>query len=69
MAWQLYQGDALETLKQMEDESIHCCVTSPPYWGIHDYGVEGQIGLEKTPEEYVAKMVEVSVKFKAWVLR
>ena len=59
MAWQLYQGDALETLKQMEDESIHCCVTSPPYWGLRDYGIEGQIGLEKTPEEYVSKIVEV----------
>jgi DNA modification methylase len=59
MAWQLYQGDALETLKQMEDESINCCVTSPPYWGLRDYGVEGQLGLEKTPEEYVSKMVEV----------
>lgn len=59
MAWQLYQGDALETLKQMEDESIHCCVTSPPYWGLRDYGVEGQFGLESTPEEYIAKMVEV----------
>jgi DNA modification methylase len=59
MAWQLYQGDALETLKQMEDESIHCCVTSPPYWGLRDYGCDGQIGLEKTPEEYVSKMVEV----------
>ncbi len=59
MAWQLYQGDALETLKQMEDESINCCVTSPPYWGLRDYGIEGQIGLENTPEEYVANMVEV----------
>ena len=59
MAWQLYQGDALETLKQMEDESINCCVTSPPYWGLRDYGCDGQIGLEKTPEEYVSKMVEV----------
>jgi DNA modification methylase len=59
MAWQLYQGDALETLKQMEDESINCCVTSPPYWGLRDYGCDGQLGLEKTPEEYVAKMVEV----------
>jgi DNA modification methylase len=59
MAWQLYQGDALETLKQMEDESIHCCVTSPPYWGLRDYGVDGQLGLEPTPDEYVAKMVEV----------
>jgi DNA modification methylase len=59
MAWQLYQGDALETLKQMEDESINCCVTSPPYWGLRDYGAEGQLGVEPTPEEYVAKMVEV----------
>jgi len=59
MAWQLYQGDALETLKQMEDESINCCVTSPPYWGLRDYGVEGQLGLESTPEEYVENMVKV----------
>ena len=59
MAWQLYQGDALETLKQMEDESVHCCVTSPPYWGLRDYGVEGQLGLESTPEEYVENMVKV----------
>lgn len=59
MAWQLYQGDALETLKQMEDGSINCCVTSPPYWGLRDYGVDGQLGLEPTPDEYVAKMVEV----------
>ena len=59
MAWQLYQGDALETLKQMEDESIHCCVTSPPYWGLRDYGCDGQIGLEYSPDEYVSKMVEV----------
>jgi DNA modification methylase len=43
----------------MPDESIDCCVTSPPYWGLRDYGVAGQLGLERTPEEYVAKMVEV----------
>lgn len=55
----IYQGDVLEILKTFPDESIHCCVTSPPYWGLRDYGVEGQIGLEKTPEEYVSKMVEV----------
>jgi DNA modification methylase len=59
MAWQLYQGDALETLKQMEDESINCCVTSPPYWGLRDYGCDGQMGLEYSPDEYVSKMVEV----------
>lgn len=52
-------GDALAQLKTVESESVQCCVTSPPYWGLRDYGVEGQLGLEKTPEEYVAKMVEV----------
>ena len=59
MAWTLLQGDALEQLKTLPDESIHCCVTSPPYWGLRDYGVDGQMGLEPTPDEYVAKMVEV----------
>jgi DNA modification methylase len=52
-------GDCLAVLKTMPDESVQCCVTSPPYWGLRDYGVDGQLGLEKTPEEYVAKMVEV----------
>jgi len=49
----------MEILRTLPDESVHCCVTSPPYWGLRDYGVEGQLGLEKTPEEYVAKMVDV----------
>lgn len=52
-------GDCLEVLKTLPSESVHCVVTSPPYWGLRDYGVAGQLGLEKTPEEYVAKMVEV----------
>ncbi len=51
--------DCIEGLKQLPDNSINCCVTSPPYWGLRDYGVEGQLGLESTPEEYVAKMVEI----------
>lgn len=55
----ILQGDCLERLRELPDESIQCCVTSPPYWGLRDYGVEDQLGLEKTPEEYVAKMVEV----------
>jgi len=55
----IYCGDALTVLKTWPDSLVDCCVTSPPYWGLRDYGVEGQIGLEKTPEEYVAKMVEV----------
>ena len=52
-------GDALVVLGGMEAESAHCCVTSPPYWGLRDYGVPGQFGLERTPEEYITKMVEV----------
>jgi len=55
----IYNMDCLKGLKQLPDNSINCCVTSPPYWGLRDYGVEGQFGLESTPEEYVAKMVEV----------
>src|SRR3990172_6811472 len=43
----------------LRDESVDCCVTSPPYWGLRDYGVAGQLGLERTPEEYVAAMVAV----------
>jgi DNA modification methylase len=55
----VYNADVLDALRAMPDESVHCCVTSPPYWGLRDYGHEGQIGLEKTPQEFVAKMVEV----------
>lgn len=52
-------GDSLTILKTLESESVDCCITSPPYWGLRDYGIDGQLGLEKTPEEYVAKMVEI----------
>jgi DNA modification methylase len=57
--FELKNGDALEVLKTLPDSSVHCCVTSPPYWGLRDYGHDGQIGLEATPEAYVARMVEV----------
>lgn len=52
-------GDCREHLRTMADESVHCVVTSPPYFGLRDYGVAGQLGLEPTPEEYVARLVEV----------
>jgi len=52
-------GDCLTVLKTIPDESIDCCITSPPYWGLRDYGVDGQLGLEKTPEEYVEKLVQI----------
>lgn len=51
--------DVLRGLSQLPDESIHCVVTSPPYWNLRDYNNAGQIGLEKTPEEFIAKLVEV----------
>lgn len=53
------QGNALDVLRTLPDASVHCVVTSPPYWGLRDYGTEGQIGLEPTPQEYVANMVAV----------
>lgn len=52
-------GDALARLKDLPSESVDCCITSPPYWGLRDYGVEGQIGLERTYPEYVAKLTAV----------
>jgi len=55
----IYQGDCISVLKTLPAESVNCCVTSPPYWGLRDYGVDGQLGLERTPEEYVSKMVDV----------
>lgn len=50
-------GDALLSLQQIEDETVDCCVTSPPYYGLRDYGADGQIGLETTPQEYIEKLV------------
>jgi len=55
----LYQGDALSVLRTLPEASVQCCVTSPPYWGLRDYGVAGQIGMEATPEEYVTHLVAV----------
>ena len=52
-------GDCLTRLKQLPDDSVQCCVTSPPYWGLRDYGNDGQSGLESTPAEFVAAMVAV----------
>jgi DNA modification methylase len=56
----LYYGqDVRETLRSLPEASIHTVCTSPPYFGLRDYGVDGQIGLEPTPEEFVAELVEV----------
>jgi DNA modification methylase len=55
----IIQGEAFRTLRTLPDRSVHCCVTSPPYWGLRDYGVSGQLGLEATPQVYVSRMVDV----------
>lgn len=57
--WEIRQGNALDELREMPDGSVQCCVTSPPYFRLRDYGMFGQIGLEATADEYVAKLVAV----------
>ena len=59
MGVQILIGDVRQRLKDLPDESVHCVVTSPPYFGLRDYGHAGQIGLEPTPDAFVAAMVEV----------
>jgi len=59
MTVEILNGDCIEMMKTLPDLSVNCCVTSPPYFGLRDYGHEGQIGLEETPEAFVQKMVEV----------
>lgn len=59
MTIEILQGDCRDVLGSLPDGSINCCVTSPPYFGLRDYGVEGQLGLEPTPDEFVSAMVEV----------
>ncbi|NLH78624.1 MAG: site-specific DNA-methyltransferase [Acidobacteria bacterium] len=59
MMLRILNGDALEMLRTLPDESVNCCVTSPPYYGLRDYGAAGQIGLESTPEQYIERLVSV----------
>jgi len=55
----ILQGDSAEMLKTLPPESVHCCVTSPPYYGLRDYGINGQIGREETPERYIKRLAAV----------
>ena len=55
----IINGNALEVLKSLPDNSIDCCVTSPPYYALRDYGCDGQIGLEETPEKYIERLCDV----------
>ena len=59
MTVDILTGDCRDILPTLPEKSVHCCVTSPPYWGLRDYGVDGQIGLEASPEEFIAEMVNV----------
>jgi DNA modification methylase len=64
MNYKILKGDCIKSLKTLDDESVNCCVTSPPYWGLRDYGESDQLGLEETPEEYVTNMVKVFSEVK-----
>ena len=55
----IIHNDCLDALKDMPSESVHCCVTSPPYYGLRDYGMDGQVGREATPEQYIRKLTEI----------
>ncbi len=59
MSERILCGNAWEVLQTLDTESVHTCVTSPPYYNLRDYGVSGQIGMEQTPEEYISRLVEV----------
>jgi len=61
---QIIQGDVLDCLKNIPDQSVQCVVTSPPYWGLRDYNVNGQLGLESSPEEFVDNLVKVFREIK-----
>lgn len=60
----IYHGDCREILKTIESGTINCCITSPPYYGLRDYGVDGQIGLEETPEQYIEQLAGVFDEIK-----
>ena len=59
MSIKILQGNCLETLSSLEEKSVNTCVTSPPYWGLRDYGTDDQLGQEETPEKFVESLVNV----------
>ena len=66
---ELFCGDAVEVLKTLPPNSVNMCVTSPPYYGLRDYGEEKQIGVEQTPDEYIDRLVKVLTKFTEYLQR
>ena len=61
---QIIQGDCLTELKKLPNEFVNCVITSPPYFGLRDYQVKGQIGLEKTLNEYIEKLLKITLELK-----
>ena len=59
MSVTLLHGDCIEQMQNIKADSVDCVVTSPPYWGLRDYGVTGQLGAEETPQEFVDNLVNV----------
>lgn len=59
MDYRIIEGDCIESMRRLEGQSVNCVVTSPPYFGLRDYGHDGQIGLEASPDAFVAKLVDV----------
>lgn len=59
MNYKILEGDCIEQMKTLDQGSINTCVTSPPYYGLRDYGKDGQLGMEETPDAFVNKLVEV----------
>lgn len=58
------EGDSLISLQKLESESVDCCITSPPYWALRNYGVDGQLGLESTFQEYLDKLIAIFLQVK-----
>lgn len=63
-SWEIFCGPAIDVLKGMPSETVHCVITSPPYFWLRDYGVEGQIGLEDTVDEYVEALTDVMLQVR-----
>jgi DNA modification methylase len=66
MSIKILQGNCLETLSSLEEKSVNTCVTSPPYWGLRDYGNGDQLGQEETPEKFIENLVKCFVKSGAF---
>jgi site-specific DNA-methyltransferase (adenine-specific) len=60
----LFEGDALTVIRRLPSNSVRCVVTSPPYWGLRDYGLEGQIGLEPTLPQFIHHLVTIFEELK-----